>query len=210
MIVVIGKLTCLQGDERLRTFPFPTRRPTQSELLRCLLELTRVKVSHLTEDALRAQDEAYLASLPKPKAAPAAPAAAPAPQPKLTPEEIAKREAERVSREKWTRILDMLDRGRLDTAKTFWARETAAMGGIDARILDGVESGAAGRTLLMVAARKGQEDVVRWLKEQLDDAIRARGTREDVMLDMKHILDSGIGSAQLNGVSNFIGVSGRR
>lgn len=54
------------------------------------------------------------------------------------------------------------------------------------------------------------EDVVRWLKEQLDDAIRARGTREDVMLDMKHILDSGIGSAQLNGVSNFIGVSGRR
>lgn len=43
---------------------------TQSELLRCLLELTRVKVSHLTEEALRAQDEAYLASLPKPKPKP--------------------------------------------------------------------------------------------------------------------------------------------
>ena len=62
----------LPGDARLRTFPFQTRRPTQSELNRCLLDLTRVKVSHLTEDILRAQDEAYLASLPKPKPVPIA------------------------------------------------------------------------------------------------------------------------------------------
>src|ERR1700753_2371438 len=78
-----------KGDERLRTFPFPTRRPvspsdcyrksqgsfisciqTQSELLRCLMELTKVKITHFTEEELKAQDEAYLASLPKPKPVP--------------------------------------------------------------------------------------------------------------------------------------------
>ncbi|KAH8832390.1 hypothetical protein DL96DRAFT_1581885 [Flagelloscypha sp. PMI_526] len=66
-------------DPRVRTFPFPTRRPTQAELNRCLLELTKVKISHFTEDDLREQDEAYIASLPKPKPAPSAAASAPAP-----------------------------------------------------------------------------------------------------------------------------------
>lgn len=63
-------------------------------------------------------------------------------------------------------MLDMLDRGRLDTAKAFWAKEGAALGGVNARLPDGIEQ-AAGRTILMVAARKGQEDVVRWLLEEM-------------------------------------------
>ena len=182
------------GDDRLRTFPFPTRRPTQAELNRCLLELTRTKVSHLTEDALRAQDEAFLASLPKPKIVPAtAPAPTPATQPKLTPEELARREAERALRDKWTRIFDMLARGRMDAAQAFWAREDEAMGGVDARIPDGVVQGAEGLTMLMYTARKGNEEAVRWLLEEahadptVDVPARDGGAAdaEDVVGDME-------------------------
>ncbi|TCD65916.1 hypothetical protein EIP91_002031 [Steccherinum ochraceum] len=149
-----------KSDDRLRTFPFPTRRPTQSELSRCLQELTRVKASHLTEEALRAQDEAYLASLPKPK--PTAPAQSQEPAkpkdlpPKLTPEE------ER-QREKWSRLLEIVSKGRVDTLKTFWAREEASIGGIDARIPEWAEG--AGGTLLQVAVQAGQEEMTRYLLE---------------------------------------------
>ncbi|RDX48249.1 hypothetical protein OH76DRAFT_1405170 [Lentinus brumalis] len=154
-----------KGDERLRTFPFPTRRPTQAELSRCLQELTRVKVSHLTEEALRAQDEALLASLPKPKPQPA-----PAPQPEaakqkdkpavpqLSPEE-------EQLRDKWTRLLDMIKRGRLDTLKTFWDREGAALGGVNTPVPDWTDE--KGGTLLQVAAHSGQEEITKWLLEDL-------------------------------------------
>ncbi|KAH9852051.1 hypothetical protein C2E23DRAFT_731600 [Lenzites betulinus] len=150
-----------KGDNRLRTFPFPTRRPTQAELSRCLQELTRVKVSHLTEDALRAQDEALLASLPKPRPqpteAPPKPKEKPA-QPRLSPEE-------EQLRDKWNRLLDMLKRGRLDTLKTFWEREGTSLGGIDAPVPEWTEE--RGGTLLQVAAHTGQEEIVRWLLEDL-------------------------------------------
>ena len=42
------------GDPRNRTFPFNTRRATQAELMRAFLELTRVKVSEVDEEALAA------------------------------------------------------------------------------------------------------------------------------------------------------------
>lgn len=42
------------NDPRNRSFPFNTRRPTQSELMRCFVELTRVKVSHVDEAAIAA------------------------------------------------------------------------------------------------------------------------------------------------------------
>ncbi|KAI0305912.1 hypothetical protein B0F90DRAFT_1694448, partial [Multifurca ochricompacta] len=105
-----------KGDERLRTFPFPTRRPTQSELERCLLELTR--------------DEAYLASLPKPKV-----------KPQVLPLCLWRRnkgtktiKEEELIRDKWTRLLDMVDHGRLDAVKDFWEREGQGLGGVDTRI----------------------------------------------------------------------------
>lgn len=44
-------------DERLRGFPFNTRRATQSELMRAFVELTRVKVSTVDEAALAKQAE---------------------------------------------------------------------------------------------------------------------------------------------------------
>jgi hypothetical protein len=48
-----------------------------------LLELTRVKVTHFTEDELRARDEAYLASLPQPEPIPAPQPEPENPKPKL-------------------------------------------------------------------------------------------------------------------------------
>ncbi|KII85831.1 hypothetical protein PLICRDRAFT_56310 [Plicaturopsis crispa FD-325 SS-3] len=157
-----GDAIIKKDDERLRTYPFPTRRPTQSELSRCLLELTRVKISHLTEDALRAQDEAYVASLPKPKAQPAAPVPSselPKPkQPKLTKEEEA-------YREKWTRLLEMVSKGRLEPLKSFWEREGGNLGGVDAPIPEW--AGERWTSLLQVAAHAGQEATTQWL---LDDA----------------------------------------
>lgn len=44
-------------DERLRGFPFNTRRATQSELIRSFTELTRVKVTTVDEEALAKQAE---------------------------------------------------------------------------------------------------------------------------------------------------------
>ncbi|KAF5373324.1 hypothetical protein D9615_007449 [Tricholomella constricta] len=147
-----------KGDERLRTFPFPTRRPTQSELLRCLLELTRVKVSHLTEDALRAQDEAYLASLPKPKPAPTAPA----PEPEK-PKPVKLSREEELLRERWSRLLEMVTKGRVEPLKAFWEREASNMETIDARIPEW--TGERRATLLQVAAQAGHEEVTQWLLE---------------------------------------------
>jgi len=147
-------LNSIVGDERLRNFPFPTRRPTQSELLRCLNELTHAKVSHLTEDTLRAQDEAYLASLPKPKPIPApspAPIVAPKPVvPKLSKEEEARQE-------KWSRLVDMVTRGRVEAFKDLWQREGENLGGINARVPE------REATLLHISARAGQEEMTQVL-----------------------------------------------
>ena len=51
-------------DDRIRGFPFNTRRATQSELMRAFVELTRVKVSTVDEAALakQAADEAAIAT----------------------------------------------------------------------------------------------------------------------------------------------------
>ena len=67
-----------KNDTRIRSFPFSTRRATQSELLRCFAELTRLKTSRLTAEAL----------LPKPAPAPKPPKpAASPPPPQYSPEE---------------------------------------------------------------------------------------------------------------------------
>ncbi|KAH9840133.1 uncharacterized protein C8Q71DRAFT_745943 [Rhodofomes roseus] len=152
-----------KGDERLRTFPFPTRRPTQSELTRCLMELTRAKVSHLTEEELRAQDEAYLASLPKPKPKPPTAASAEPEKPKEKPPQLSREE--QLLHEKWDRVLDMIARGRVDVLKAFWEREGDSLGGINAPVPDW--AGQRGGTLLQVATQTGQADVVRWLLEEM-------------------------------------------
>ncbi|KAJ7257931.1 hypothetical protein B0H12DRAFT_1049329 [Mycena haematopus] len=149
-----------KGDGRLRTFPFPTRRPTQSELSRCLLELTRAKTSHLTEDALRAQDEAYLASLPKPKAI-----IAPVPPAPEKPKPVKLSKEEEILREKWSRLLEMVSKGRLEPLKSLWDRDGENLGGVDTHIPDW--TGERQTTLLQVAAHAGHADVTSWLLETL-------------------------------------------
>ncbi|EME45637.1 hypothetical protein DOTSEDRAFT_52861 [Dothistroma septosporum NZE10] len=57
-------------DERIRGFPFSTRRATQSELMRAFVELTRVKVTTVDEEALARQaQEAATAERVKAEAA---------------------------------------------------------------------------------------------------------------------------------------------
>lgn len=53
-------------DQRLRGFPFNTRRPTQAELLRSFSELTRLKVSKLTAAAAETPKAPKPAKVPKP------------------------------------------------------------------------------------------------------------------------------------------------
>ncbi len=121
-----------------------------------MLELTRVKVSHLTEDALRAQDEAYLNSLPKPKPIPVVKEPLPdkPKAPVLTKEE-------ELLRDKWGRLLEMVSKGRLEPLKAFWEREGVGLGGVNTAIPEW--AGERHKTLLQVAARAGQADTVQWL-----------------------------------------------
>ncbi|KNZ75105.1 Zinc finger protein [Termitomyces sp. J132] len=142
----------LKGDDR--------HLKTQSELARCLLELTRVKVTHFTEEALREQDEAYLQSLPKPKPVPTVPA----PEPEK-PKPIKLTKEEELLREKWTRLLEMVTKGRLEPLKAFWDREGPNIGSIDARIPEW--TGERRATLLQVATQAGHEDLILWLLEEV-------------------------------------------
>ncbi|WVW80156.1 hypothetical protein I302_102132 [Kwoniella bestiolae CBS 10118] len=138
-----------KNDERFRTFPFPTRRPTLQELLRCWHEVTRIKVSHLSEEALRALDEEYIASLqPKNKPIKPTPTPAPAPSapiiPKLSPEEEAK-----IDRRK--RLEEMVRKGRLDALKPFWTK---------------YQSDFEPSEVLGLVASSGQEEMLRYLLEE--------------------------------------------
>lgn len=156
-----------KNDERLRTFPFPTRRPTQSEVVRCVTEVLRVKISHLTEEALAAQDQALIDSLPKPKPAPV-PSIKPAPpEPKTAPVKLSKEEER--NRELWNRMLDMVRKGRLEPLRTFWDKQGRDLAeGIDGRLPDWLDpKDGANATLLQVATSSAQPDVVRWLLEDL-------------------------------------------
>jgi hypothetical protein len=132
---------------------------TQSELTRCLAELTRPKISHFTEEDLRAQDDAYLASLPKARPAPTI--VHPEPEkfkrPKLSKEE-------EILREKWDRLLEMVVKGRLDPLKVFLDRESSTIGGIDALIPEW--TGERRATILQIAVQNNHEDVTRWLLEE--------------------------------------------
>ena len=73
-----------QNDERNRTFPFSTRRATQAELMRAFVELTRVKVSQVDEEALKAAAAAAEAESSQPKPTPKS---GELPKPKLSKED---------------------------------------------------------------------------------------------------------------------------
>ena len=127
---------------------------------RCLLEPTRVKVTRFTEDELRAQEEAYLASLPQPKPIPD-----PQPEPDKAKPKLVKlfNKRGRGIWEKWTRLLDMITKGRLEVLRMFWEREGEAPG-VNATVPEC--TGGKRASLLQVAARSGQEEVTQWMLEE--------------------------------------------
>lgn len=152
---------------------------TQAELSRCLLELTRVKTTHFTEEELQAQDEEYLASLPKPKPRPP-PHEPKAPEKKPAAPKLSKEEES--LRDKWERLLDMIKKGRkLELVKSFWEREGEALGGVDAPIPDWTDERAG--TLLQLAASAGQAELTAWLLDELNAdptiAVPSRAPRPD-------------------------------
>jgi len=126
------------------------------------MELTKVKATHFTEDELQAQDEAYLASLPKPRPEPRV--ATPQPKaPEKKPEKLSREEE--IVRDKWDRLLDMVKKGRLEPLKTFWEREQRAFGGVDTSLPEW--AGEKAGTLLQLASSSGQAEVTAWLLDDL-------------------------------------------
>jgi hypothetical protein len=128
--------------------------------LRCLAELVRPKISHFTEQELRAQDEAYLASLPKPK---------PVPTPQVEPEKEKPKQPklskeEEIFQEKWNRLLEMVTKGRLEALKGFLDKEGPSLGGVDAQIPDWAREKRA--SILQLAVQNSHEEMVRWLLEE--------------------------------------------
>jgi len=135
---------------------------TQSELIRCLIELTRPKVSHFTEEELHIQDETYLASLPKPRPVPSVTQREP--EKEKQPKQPTLSKEEEVRREKWSRLLDMVTKGRLDALKSFLTRESAVLGGVNTSVPDW--TGSRHTTILQIAVAHGHEEIVQWLLEE--------------------------------------------
>lgn len=178
-------------DGRMLSLPFPTRRPTLGELVRCFFELTRVKVAHATEEELRAQDEAYRASLSGGPAAArqaqARAAAAAQPAKPVQPARAKISEDEKARRERFRRLVAMVRKGRMEALVSFLARHESELlppGGWDsADAQKATENGVASSvdaplpawwraeeegalvpgTLLQLAAAAGQEEAVRYL-----------------------------------------------
>lgn len=108
-------------DARMRTFPFPTRRPTQAELIRCFSELTRVKITHLTKEQLDELEAAYKAAIqPKKVPAPSRPREmAPKPEvPKLSKEDL-------LLRDRWERLLDMVKKDKVEALQSFLEKQSS-------------------------------------------------------------------------------------
>ena len=130
-----------------------------------------MKISHLTEEELRQADEEYLASIrakQKPRIAPPESS-----QKQKPPKEVLSLD-ELAVREKWRRLLDMVQKGRTEPLQKFWNTLVSTGGAgvldtehsVDTRIptwLREEEGKRCGVTLLQVAAASGQDEVVRWL-----------------------------------------------
>jgi hypothetical protein len=126
------------------------------------MELTRPKASHFTEEELHDQDQAYLASLPKPKPMPSVTQRGP--EKEKTQKQPPLSKEEEVQREKWSRLLEMVTKNRLDALKSFLIRESAALGGVDAVVPEWASLKQA--TILQIAVVHGHEEVVQWLLEE--------------------------------------------
>lgn len=154
-------LTKLSADHRIRGFPFPTRRPTHLELIRCFQELTKVKTTYLTRNQLREQDEAWLTKVaPKPKAIPSQPQQQPT-QPEKPRALTAEEEEEIRVKDIKIRAIEMVSKDRLEALKTHMDRHSA----IFTNPSDIIENGS---TLLEIAAANNSHNVITWLLLEKD------------------------------------------
>jgi len=96
------------SDPRVRGFPFSTRRATQKELLRCFQELSRLKISHIDEAAIRAST-----------AAPKQPKQPPIPTPALSPEESKALEAEQLLQMHTSTLASLVKRSKVPALKAY-------------------------------------------------------------------------------------------
>lgn len=146
-------------DPRLRTFPFPTKRATLDELVRCVRELLTVKVVRLTDEEL-AQLDAPPPSLPQPakKVVEA--------RPVVTVEKVKRSKDEQRTLDRWRKVIDMVQKARLDALDAFLSRrrdESHLEDWVSSRIPDaagGVPGAEAGWTLLHVASVADHPSIV--------------------------------------------------
>ncbi|KAK4702604.1 ankyrin repeat and zinc finger domain-containing protein 1, partial [Phenoliferia sp. Uapishka_3] len=153
-------------DPRIRGFSFPTARPTLNELIRAFTELTRVKTSHLTPEALLKLDASYLASItPLPAPTPTVPKPSLAAKP-LVPK-LSK--TEELERDRWTRLVEMVKKGKTEAVANFLDKygpelEASQERGVAWGALPGwMEESKTCPTLLHVASKEDQAEMVRWL-----------------------------------------------
>lgn len=162
----------IRSDARVRSFPFMTRRPTHNELMRCFVELTRVKISHFTEEAMQQHEAELLSktqSKPKIIKQQPQPVAVPkAPKPVITKEQESQRQAVR-------KLVDLCRKGKLDLLTAHMSRYGYSAGvmlvkddqdapdGVD--ILDDSPTSRLTPTLLHLAAASGHADIVAHLLE---------------------------------------------
>lgn len=167
-------------DLRMRTFPFPTRRPTQAELIRCFSELTRVKITHLTKEQLDEIEAAYKAATqPKKVAAPSKPREpAPKPEvPKLSKEEL-------LLRDRWERVLDMVKKDKVEPFQSFLEKqksETQDAESWTGRLPVWVAEHRSLPTLLHFAANNDSPEIVRYLlvEKHVDPTLRFVNERRE-------------------------------
>lgn len=156
-----------RSDSRLRTIPFPTRRPTLAEVHRVFGELTRVKVSHLSDEALAKLDEDFLAEQLTKKARLAKPRKQQQQQsdkdeqlkvPSLSPEES-------LLRKRWLRLVEMVAKGRIDALLSFVDKRSEDEPDVvfTGDLPDWLPESELSPNVLHLASASGQPEVVRWL-----------------------------------------------
>lgn len=140
---------------------------TINELLRAFTELTRVKVSHLSAEALASLDAEYLSSITPistpvvqqtQKLLPSKPVA-----PKLS-------RAEELERDRWERMVDMVKKGKIEVLSSFLDKYGPELeqvkgmtSGVWGTLPDWMDESKITPTLLHVASSADQAEMVRWL-----------------------------------------------
>lgn len=130
--------------------------------MRAFTELTRVKTSHLSSEALAALDASYLTSItPLAVPVPSAPKLSLAPKPFVP--KLSK--AEELDRDRWTRLIDMVRKGKTEAVGSFLDKYGPELEqpGVWGALPDWIDDARSTPTLLHVASQADQAEMVRWL-----------------------------------------------